>query len=72
MTSMESLLFPGDKKLLKNPNGHGGSIQALYDSGALSEMKSSGIEEIFYFQVDNPLVKIADPAFCRRSYFQQR
>jgi UDP-N-acetylglucosamine/UDP-N-acetylgalactosamine diphosphorylase len=58
------LIISGDKKLLKNPNGHGGSIQALYDTGALSEMKSSGIEEIFYFQVDNPLVKIADPLFA--------
>jgi UDP-N-acetylglucosamine/UDP-N-acetylgalactosamine diphosphorylase len=58
------LIISRDKKLLKNPNGHGGSIQALYDSGALSEMKSSGIEEIFYFQVDNPLVKIADPLFA--------
>lgn len=58
------LIISRDKTLLKNPNGHGGSIQALYDSGALSEMKSSGIEEIFYFQVDNPLVKIADPLFA--------
>jgi len=58
------LIISRDKKLLKNPNGHGGSIQALYDSGALSEMKTSGIEEIFYFQVDNPLVKIADPLFA--------
>jgi UDP-N-acetylglucosamine/UDP-N-acetylgalactosamine diphosphorylase len=58
------LIISRDNMLLKNPNGHGGSIQALYDSGALSEMKSSGIEEIFYFQVDNPLVKIADPLFA--------
>jgi UDP-N-acetylglucosamine/UDP-N-acetylgalactosamine diphosphorylase len=58
------LIISGDKKLLKNPNGHGGSMQALYDSGALSEMRNSGIEEIFYFQVDNPLVKIADPLFA--------
>ncbi len=58
------LIISRDKKLLKNPNGHGGSIQALYDSGALTEMKNSGIEEIFYFQVDNPLVKIADPLFA--------
>ncbi len=57
------LIISKDKKLLRNPNGHGGSVQALYDSGALKEMKDSGVEEIFYFQVDNPLVKIADPLF---------
>jgi len=57
------LIISKEKRLFKNPNGHGGSIQALYDSGALSEMKSAGVEEIFYFQVDNPLVKIADPLF---------
>jgi UDP-N-acetylglucosamine/UDP-N-acetylgalactosamine diphosphorylase len=51
------------KKIFKNPNGHGGSLYALKDSGALAEMASRGIDEIFYFQVDNPLAKIADPLF---------
>ena len=51
------------KKIFKNPNGHGGSLYALKDSGALAEMASQGIDEIFYFQVDNPLAKIADPLF---------
>jgi len=57
------LILSGNKRLLKNPNGHGGSIQALDDSGALDEMRQSGVEEIFYFQVDNPLAVIADPLF---------
>ncbi len=51
------------KKIFKNPNGHGGSLYALKDSGALAEMAARGIDEIFYFQVDNPLAKIADPLF---------
>lgn len=49
--------------LSMSPNGHGGSLSALYESGALEDMKSRGIEEIYYFQVDNPLLRIADPIF---------
>ena len=32
----------------------------------LAELESLGIETIFYFQVDNPLVSLADPAFLGR------
>ena len=46
-----------------NPNGHGGTIYALRDNGCLTEMKRRGIEELFYFQVDNVLIKICDPIF---------
>ncbi|MCR4316305.1 MAG: UTP--glucose-1-phosphate uridylyltransferase [Planctomycetes bacterium] len=48
-------------RVFKNPNGHGGSLLALSKSGALADMKKRGIEEIFYFQVDNPLVRMCDP-----------
>ena len=57
------LIVGSDGQLFKNPNGHGGSLYALQDSGALDAMAERGIDEIFYFQVDNPLVKIADPLF---------
>jgi UDP-N-acetylglucosamine/UDP-N-acetylgalactosamine diphosphorylase len=46
-----------------NPDGHGGTFRALRDNGCLDLMASAGIEEIFYFQVDNPLVKVCDPLF---------
>ena len=46
-----------------SPNGHGGTLLALRKSGALDDMKKRGIEQLFYFQVDNVLVKIADPIF---------
>lgn len=46
-----------------NPDGHGGSLRALGESGALEEMRSRGVEHISYFQVDNPLVKVFDPLF---------
>jgi len=49
--------------LLKNPDGHGGVIRALVQDGLLADMLKQGIEELFYFQVDNPLVNIPDPLF---------
>jgi len=46
-----------------SPDGHGGSLKALYRSGALEDMKKRGVEFISYFQVDNPLINIFDPLF---------
>jgi len=57
------LVLKDRHELFMNPNGHGGSILALQLSGATAEMKRRGIKHIFYFQVDNPLVIIADPMF---------
>ncbi|MFY9397438.1 MAG: UDPGP type 1 family protein [Desulfomonilia bacterium] len=50
--------------LFMNPDGHGGTLKALKRSGCLEIMRTKGIEEIFYFQVDNPLVSICDPLFA--------
>lgn len=54
-----------DKKdhIFKNPNGHGGALSALKNSGALDDMKQRGIDIVFYFQVDNVLIKMCDPIF---------
>jgi len=49
--------------LAVSPNGHGGAMAAMRDSGALDEMARRGIELISYFQVDNPLVRCIDPLF---------
>ena len=49
--------------LFVNPDGHGGSLKALYKSGALEDMQKRGVEQISYFQVDNPNVKCVDPLF---------
>jgi UDP-N-acetylglucosamine/UDP-N-acetylgalactosamine diphosphorylase len=46
-----------------SPDGHGGSLRALYNSGAIDDMKKRGVEFISYFQIDNPLVNILDPLF---------
>jgi len=56
-------LLAGKGRLAQGPDGHGGSLRALVQSGALWDMKSRGVETISYFQVDNPLVKPFDPLF---------
>lgn len=57
------LMLASPSSLAMNPNGHGGSLSGLVRSGAVDDMKKRGIEVISYFQVDNPLVTICDPAF---------
>ncbi|MEG1479636.1 MAG: UDPGP type 1 family protein [Kiritimatiellia bacterium] len=49
--------------IFMSPDGHGGTLAALDRSGALADMSKRGIEQIFFFQVDNPMVAIADPMF---------
>ncbi len=46
-----------------SPDGHGGSLLAMATTGTLADMAERGIEIISYFQVDNPLVSVLDPAF---------
>jgi UDP-N-acetylglucosamine/UDP-N-acetylgalactosamine diphosphorylase len=55
------LEHPG--RIMTNPDGHGGSLTALLASGALDDMQRRGIDTLFYYQVDNPLVQICDPAY---------
>lgn len=57
------LLLGAKDSLALSPNGHGGTLLALKKSGALDEMKREGVEYISYFQVDNPLVPLADVLF---------
>jgi UDP-N-acetylglucosamine/UDP-N-acetylgalactosamine diphosphorylase len=57
------LLFEAPGKLFASPNGHGGTLTALAETGLLDRLAQQGIRQIFYFQVDNPLVKVADPIF---------
>jgi len=46
-----------------SPDGHGGMLAALERSGGLTDIERRGIEHLFYFQVDNPLVQVCDPVF---------
>ncbi len=57
------VLLAEKNELALSPNGHGGSLKALWTSGAVADMKQRGVTQISYFQVDNPLVKCVDPLF---------
>ncbi len=60
----EGRVFLKDKmSIFLSPSGHGGTFFTLKESGVLEMLKDSSIEEIFYFQVDNVLIRIADPVF---------
>jgi UDP-N-acetylglucosamine/UDP-N-acetylgalactosamine diphosphorylase len=55
------LAAPG--RLATSPNGHGGMLAALVASGALEDARRRGLRQLFYFQVDNPLVEICSAEF---------
>ncbi|MFH2068151.1 MAG: UTP--glucose-1-phosphate uridylyltransferase [Candidatus Omnitrophota bacterium] len=63
ITADGNLILKDEVHLLENPGGHGSSLKALYKSGLLSELIQNGFSDLFYCQVDNPLVKIAEPVF---------
>ncbi|MGD8500317.1 MAG: UDPGP type 1 family protein [Phycisphaerales bacterium] len=62
--SSDGIILLADKaNIACSPDGHGGSLKALYQSGALEDMKKRGVEFLSYWQVDNPLINIFDPLF---------
>jgi len=58
-----NILLSGKDTIAKSPDGHGGSLKALFDSGAIADMQTRGVEYISYYQVDNPLINIFSPLF---------
>ncbi len=62
-------LFSEPGRLALSPDGHGGCLYALArrdsadDRTALEWLESLKADTLFYYQVDNPMVKIADPWF---------
>jgi UDP-N-acetylglucosamine/UDP-N-acetylgalactosamine diphosphorylase len=63
------ILLSAKHQVALSPDGHGGTLAALAALGpdgspsCLDEMRQRGIRTLYYFQVDNPLVQIADPAY---------
>ncbi|MEM1212311.1 MAG: UDPGP type 1 family protein [Planctomycetota bacterium] len=57
------VLLADPASMALSPNGHGGSLKALHTSGAIADMKTRGITQVSYIQVDNPLVRVVDPLF---------
>jgi UDP-N-acetylglucosamine/UDP-N-acetylgalactosamine diphosphorylase len=57
------ILMASKDTIACSPDGHGGSLKALYASGAIKDMQKRGVQYISYFQVDNTLISIFDPLF---------
>ncbi len=57
------VLVESPDRLALSPDGHGGLLMALRNAGALDAMEAAGITTFFTFQVDNPLIRVANPAF---------
>jgi UDP-N-acetylglucosamine/UDP-N-acetylgalactosamine diphosphorylase len=66
-----TLLMESPGRLFLSPDGHGGTLTALAKSGLLQRLRQRGIRHLFYFQVDNPLVNLADPIFLGRHLSQR-
>jgi UDP-N-acetylglucosamine/UDP-N-acetylgalactosamine diphosphorylase len=58
-----AVLLASRDRVALSPDGHGGTLRALRRNGCLDEMRQRRIETIFYLQVDNPLIAVADPGF---------
>lgn len=65
------ILLSAPGRMAMGPNGHGGVLLRLLDPGRLETLEEAGVRHIFYFQADNPLVSIADPAFLGHHIRQQ-
>jgi UDP-N-acetylglucosamine/UDP-N-acetylgalactosamine diphosphorylase len=63
MTSDGKIILDRPDHIFMSPDGHGGVISALKANGCFADMRKRGVNTIFFFQVDNPLVEVADPAF---------
>jgi len=63
LTEEGKIILDKPHHIFMGPDGHGGTLTALKARGILDDMDDRGVQTVFYFQVDNPLVEIASPAF---------
>jgi len=54
------VLLASPNSLALSPDGHGGMLAAFEQSDCLADAKGRGIDQLFYFQIDNPLVRVVD------------
>ena len=61
------ILLDGKASIAHSPDGHGGMLAAISQQrggpSILERLQQRGIEHLFYFQVDNPLVQVCSPEF---------
>jgi UDP-N-acetylglucosamine/UDP-N-acetylgalactosamine diphosphorylase len=57
------ILLEAPNRLALSPDGHGGIFRALAQTGLIEDMRGHGVETFLTFQVDNPMLRLARPAF---------
>lgn len=57
------VLLADKGQLSLSADGHGGVLTAIQRAGLFDELRSRGVDYLFYHQVDNPLVNVCDPVF---------
>ena len=57
------MLLADKDRLAVSPDGHGGMLAALAAGGCLEDIAGRGIRNLFYLQIDNPLVDICSAEF---------
>ncbi|NOU97197.1 UDPGP type 1 family protein [Paenibacillus sp. LMG 31456] len=57
------ILMAAEDEISLAPSGNGDCFAAMKRSGALDDLKKRGVEWLFYYNVDNVLIKVADPVF---------
>ena len=60
------LLLAAPDRVFVNPDGHGGAVAALERDGTFECWEREGVKTVVTFQVDNPLLPVADPDFVGR------
>ena len=57
------ILREAPDRLALSPDGHGGIFRAMGHAAILGDLEERGIDVVMTFQVDNPLMRPADPEF---------
>ncbi len=63
ITGEGKIMLGSKSEITFAPNGNGGVFEALHKSGMLADMQQRGMKWIFFNNIDNALVRVADPRF---------
>jgi len=58
-----AILLDAPDRLALSPDGHGGIFRAMGRAAVLGDLEERGIDVVMTMQVDNPLMRPADPEF---------
>jgi len=61
--STGKIILKSENEIFQSPNGNGGCLTSLKESGLLSVLIKNQVEVINVISIDNPLTKVLDPLF---------